>query len=80
MKRVVSILGFFVLMTAGAAQAQDHEGFWVGFGLGAGSLGIDGGTGRDTGVMGYLKLRRYDQRKVPTRCGIKRMDEGRNWG
>ena len=43
-------------MTAGAAQAQTHEGFWVGFGLGAGSLGIDGGTGRDTGVMGYLKL------------------------
>ena len=56
MKRVVSILGFFVLMTAGAAQAQTHEGFWVGFGFGAGSLGIDGGTGRDTGVMGYLKL------------------------
>ncbi len=56
MKRIVSILGFFVLMTAGAAQAQTHEGFWGGFGFGAGSLGIDGGTGRDTGVMGYLKL------------------------
>ncbi len=56
MKRVVSVLGLLVLMTAGAAQAQSHEGFWVGFGFGAGSLGIDGGTGRDTGVMGYLKL------------------------
>ncbi len=56
MKRVVSILGLFVLMTAGAAQAQSHEGFWVGFGFGGGSLGIDGGTDRDTGVVGYVKL------------------------
>ncbi len=56
MKRVVAILGLFVLMTAGAAQAQSHDGFWVGFGLGGGSLGIDDGTGRDTGVVGYLKL------------------------
>ena len=56
MKRVVSILGLLVLMTAGAAQAQSHEGFWVGFGFGGGSLGIDGGTDRDTGVVGYLKL------------------------
>ncbi len=56
MKKVVSILGLLVLMTAGTAQAQSHEGFWVGFGLGGGSLGIDDGTGRDTGVMGYLKL------------------------
>ena len=56
MKRVVSILGLFVLMTAGSAQAQSHEGFWVGFGFGAGSLGIADDTGRDTGVVGYLKL------------------------
>ena len=56
MKRVVFILGLFVLMTAGAAQAQTHEGFWVGFGFGAGSLGIDGGTDRDTGGVGYVKL------------------------
>ena len=55
MKRVVSILGLFVLMTAGTAQAQSHEGFWVGFGLGGGSLGIEG-TDRDTGFTGYLKL------------------------
>ena len=56
MKRVVSILGLFVLMTAGSAQAQSHEGLWVGFGFGGGSLGIADGTGRDTGVVGYLKL------------------------
>ena len=56
MKRVVSILGLLVLMTAGAAQAQSHEGFWVGFGFGGGSLGIADGTDRDTGVVGYVKL------------------------
>ena len=56
MKRVVSILGFLVLMTAGTAQAQSHEGFWVGFGLGAGSLGVADATDRSTGVVGYVKL------------------------
>ncbi len=56
MKRVVSILGFLVLMTAGTAQAQSHEGFWVGFGLGAGSLGLADATDRSTGVVGYVKL------------------------
>ena len=56
MKKVVTILGLLVLMTAGTAQAQSHEGFWVGFGLGGGSLGIANGTGRDTGVVGYVKL------------------------
>ena len=56
MRRVLPILGLLVLMTAGAAQAQSHEGFWVGFGFGGGSLGLDGGTDRDTGVVGYVKL------------------------
>jgi hypothetical protein len=56
MKRVVFMLGLFVLMTASTAQAQSHEGFWVGFGLGGGSLGIENGTDRDTGVVGYVKL------------------------
>ena len=56
MKRVFPILGLLVLMTAGAAQAQTREGFWIGFGFGGGSLGVDGGTDRDSGVGGYLKL------------------------
>lgn len=56
MKRIVFILGLLVLTTTGVAQAQDREGFWVGFGVGGGSLGIDGGTDRTTGVVGYVKL------------------------
>ena len=56
MNRIAYMLGLFALMTAGTAQAQSHEGFWVGFGVGGGSLGIDGGTNRDTGAVGYVKL------------------------
>ena len=55
MKRVVSILGFLVLMTAGTAQAQSHEGFWVGFGLGVGSLGVADATDRNTGVPDFAQ-------------------------
>ncbi len=56
MRKIVIAVGLLVLVTTSTLQAQTREGFWIGFGLGAGSLGIDGGTDRDTGVVGYLKL------------------------
>jgi len=50
-----------VLVSAAPAQgrAQTREGFWIGFGLGYGSLGFDCsgcGTEREGAVSGYLKL------------------------
>ncbi len=56
MRKIVIAVGLLVLVTTSTLQAQTREGFWIGFGLGAGSLGIEGGTDRDTGVVGYLKL------------------------
>ena len=56
MRKIVIAVGFLVLVTISTLQAQTREGFWIGFGFGSGSLGIDDGTDRDTGVVGYLKL------------------------
>ena len=43
---------------AGVGEAARHarEGFWIGFGFGAGSLGCEGCDDRETGFSGYLKL------------------------
>lgn len=50
-----------VLVSAASAQGrpQTREGFWIGFGLGYGSLGFDCsgcGSDREGAVSGYLKL------------------------
>ncbi len=46
---------FAILPSSAAAQAE-RDGFFIGFGLGAGSLGVEDGDGRETGFSGYLKL------------------------
>ena len=56
MSKIVIAVGLLVLVTTSTLQAQTRGGFWIGFGFGGGSLGIDDGTDRDTGVVGYLKL------------------------
>jgi hypothetical protein len=46
--------------SAGDLQAQQHEhereGFWISVGLGYGSLGIEGFSGREDGLSGNLAL------------------------
>jgi hypothetical protein len=49
-----------ILGSAGEAAAQAHpherEGFWISFGLGYGSLGIEGFSDREDGLSGNLSL------------------------
>lgn len=42
--------------TPAAAQAPSRDGFFIGFGLGWGSLGVEGADEREGGASGYLKL------------------------
>ena len=62
MRRFMTVLLAATLAFAPSAAAQNvplREGFWIGLGLGAGSLGFGGdvsGVDRETGLSGYLKL------------------------
>jgi hypothetical protein len=61
MRFMAVLLGATLAVTSSAAaqHAQAREGFWIGFGLGAGSLGFGGdvsGVDRETGLSGYFKL------------------------
>lgn len=42
--------------SASAQNPQTRQGFFIGFGFGAGSLGVEGGDERETGGAGILKL------------------------
>lgn len=57
---VMTALALVLVSTASAqGRPQTREGFWIGFGLGYGSLGFDCsgcGTDREGAVSGYLKL------------------------
>jgi hypothetical protein len=57
---LVAIAGFGILgqpdAAAGQGHAQEREGFWVSFGLGYGSLGIEGLSDREDGLSGNLSL------------------------
>lgn len=50
-----ALLAVLVATTASAQQAQTRQGFWIGGGLGYGSLGCDG-CDRVGAPSGYLKL------------------------
>jgi outer membrane protein with beta-barrel domain len=52
---ICALLALALATTAGAQQAQTRQGFWIGGGLGYGSLGCYG-CDRLGGVSGYLKL------------------------
>lgn len=45
-----------VAVVPASAQAPTRSGFFIGFGLGAGSLGVEGSSDRETSASGYLKL------------------------
>jgi hypothetical protein len=49
---------FLVATDASEASAQtpDREGFFIGFGAGVGSLGVDQGSDRESSAAGYLKV------------------------
>ena len=52
-------LGLASPLLAQGGHAQARQGFWIGFGLGAGSAGADCADcsdERDTGVSGYLRM------------------------
>lgn len=55
-----ALLTVLLASTAFAQQAQTRQGFWIGGGLGYGSMGIScegcGDLGRDAAPSGYLKL------------------------
>jgi hypothetical protein len=50
-----ALLALVLATTASAQQAQTRQGFWIGGGLGYGSLGCNG-CDRLGGVSGYFKL------------------------
>lgn len=61
--RAIAFSAFFAVLMAGSAsaqQAQTRQGFWIGGGLGYGSLGLGCSgcvdVGREGGVSGYFKL------------------------
>jgi hypothetical protein len=62
MLRSVSLLGVFLALliavprAADAQNPQTHQGFFIGFGLGAGSFGAEGSSDRETGGAGYLRI------------------------
>ncbi len=56
MTRIIMVVGVFFALTVNSADAQSREGFWIGFGLGAGSYTEDSLSGRETGGVGYLKF------------------------
>jgi outer membrane protein with beta-barrel domain len=51
-----ALLAVLLASTAFAQQAQTRQGFWVGGGLGYGSMGCDGCGDRLGAPSGYLKL------------------------
>ena len=51
-----ALLTVLVASTSFAQQAQTREGFWIGGGLGYGSLGCEGCEDRTAAPSGYLKL------------------------
>jgi outer membrane protein with beta-barrel domain len=55
-----ALLALALATTASAQQAQTRQGFWMGGGLGYGSMGLSctgcSGVGREGGVSGYFKL------------------------
>ncbi len=56
--RAIGLSAFLAVLLAGSAsaqQAQTRQGFWIGGGLGYGSLGCEG-CGRTGAPSGYLKL------------------------
>jgi hypothetical protein len=57
---VAALLLLLGVSVAPAQNAQTRQGFWIGFGLGMGSLGLscDGcdGIGRESALSGYLKM------------------------
>jgi hypothetical protein len=57
--RAIGVSAFLAVLLAGTAsaqQAQTRQGFWIGGGLGYGSLGCEGCTDRTGAPSGYLKL------------------------
>jgi hypothetical protein len=51
-----AVLGALPNDAEGQGNPQTREGFFIGFGIGGGSLGCDGCDGRQSGAAGYLKL------------------------
>ena len=51
-----ALLTVLLASTSFAQQAQTRDGFWIGGGLGYGSLGCEGCTDRTGAPSGYLKL------------------------
>ena len=58
--RFLTLLTAITLTAISAATAQSHpqtrKGFWIGFGLGYGSLGLEGASEREGAISGYLKM------------------------
>lgn len=58
--RIGAVIAVMAIFSAGDAHAQsipqERKGFWIGVGLGAGSLGCDGCTDRETGYSGHFSL------------------------
>ena len=55
MGKALMAMGVLTLITVNAAHAQSREGFWIGFGVGAGSLEV-GSDPRQSAPVGYLKF------------------------
>lgn len=57
---VVALLALVGTTTSQAQHPQTRQGFWIGFGLGFGSLGLSctgcSSINRESGVSGYLKM------------------------
>lgn len=59
MRRLIACalaLAAIIPATAKAQQASSRDGFWISIGLGGGSLGCEGCSGRETGFSGQLQL------------------------
>lgn len=58
--RVLALCTALALVGVSAAVAQGHpqtrKGFWIGFGFGYGSLGLEGLSDRQGAVTGFLKM------------------------
>jgi hypothetical protein len=56
MAQLVAVAAGLAVGTAAQAQAPIRQGFWFSGGLGAGSLGSNGGNSRETGMSGDISL------------------------
>ena len=59
--RAVAMFSFALVLVAtdaseASAQNPDREGFFIGFGAGVGSLGVDQESDRESSAAGYLKV------------------------